>query len=157
MEDFANKLTKFLENNRLNDLLNNSDLIDQVNCNYNEYISNEQLIKSGNESENTYQKILLTKSDKFDIYLFIWYPNCSTEIHDHAENGCFMKLLEGKLQETIYDTIFYKKQSTNTLSKGEYKYISNKLGYHTIKNLSSISVSIHIYSPPNHKTKYFSN
>ena len=149
MEEFGKNLTTFLENNKLNDLLNTTELIDQINCNYNEHISEN--------SENTYQKILLNKSDKFDIYLFIWYPNCSTEIHDHAENGCFMKLLEGKLQETIYDTIFYKKQSTNIISKGEYKYISNKLGYHTIKNLSSISVSIHIYSPPNHKTKYFTN
>jgi len=149
MEEFGKNLTTFLENNKLNDLLNTTELIDQINCNYSEHISEN--------SENTYQKILLNKSDKFDNYLFIWYPNCSTEIHDHAENGCFMKLLEGKLQETIYDTIFYKKQSTNIISKGEYKYISNKLGYHTIKNLSSISVSIHIYSPPNHKTKYFTN
>lgn len=158
MEDFANNLTIFLENNNLNDLLKNSDLIDQINYNYDEHVSNVPIMcPNSNDSETTYQKILLFKSDKFDIYLFIWYPNCSTEIHDHAENGCFMKILKGKLQETIYDTIFYKKQSKNTISEGEYKYISNKLGYHTIQNLSSISVSIHIYSPPNHKTKYFSN
>ena len=65
MEEFGKNLTTFLENNKLNDLLNTTELIDQINCNYNEHISEN--------SENTYQKILLNKSDKFDIYLFIWY------------------------------------------------------------------------------------
>ena len=49
--------------------------------------------------------------------------------------------------------LFYKKQSTkiNYITNFTYKYISNKNELSiSIKNLSSISVSIHIYSPPNH-------
>jgi hypothetical protein len=34
-------------------------------------------------------------------------------------------------------------------------FMSNDIGFHSIQNnYNNISISLHIYSPPNHKTKY---
>ena len=43
------------------------------------------------------------------------------------------------------------------LDKNSIGYIDNNLQYHNMINYTNnVAVSLHIYSPPNHNTKYFS-
>ena len=89
-----------------------------------------------------------------DIYLFKWRTIKNIGIHDHAKNGCMMILLNGKLEETIYNHSLYKIKK-NIYSGFNISFINNKIGLHDIKPLK-YSNSIHLYYPKNHNTKYFS-
>jgi len=45
---------------------------------------------------------------------------------------------------------------TNLIKEGHISFMCNDFGYHSIKNdTEDIVFSLHIYSPPLHKTKYF--
>ena len=83
-------------------------------------------------------------------------PNQKSTIHNHSENGCLFKILKGNIQENHYNTDNLKKISQKILSINDVNYISNNMYYHQMINLDNdITVSLHIYSPPNYKIKSF--
>lgn len=110
--------------------------------------------KCKNIEGKKYHKEKIFSNNYCDIFIITWFSE--SVIHDHAENGCIFKLLEGKLNESFYkkengklihikDTI-YEKNSTG--------YIDNNIGYHKITNLlTNPSYSINIYSPSKYKCK----
>lgn len=103
-----------------------------------------------------YSKTKVFENADFEIFVITWDKNQSSPIHDHSDNGCYMRILEGKLIEDIYDSQnFTKKIKSNELKSGFVGYIHNNIGYHRIINPSTteIAVSLHIYSPPNHLVK----
>ena len=110
-----------------------------------------------------FQKIMTNSNVKrripfpiFDVYYFKWQPFNRTTIHDHAKNGCLSKILSGDLTELIYDRENLKRPIKFVHHKlNNVNYIDNKIGYHKIKNNDDITISLHIYSPPKFKTKYF--
>ncbi len=108
-------------------------------------------IKYINFDNNKYNRIKLDNysNDKFELILICWSKDQTTKIHSHSENGCLMKILEGEIEEIIYDN------KINFINKNIYKkdnvtFIHNDLGYHKIK-ANKNSISLHLYSPPNYK------
>ena len=92
---------------------------------------------------------------EYEIYLIIWDYNSKTPIHDHADNGCWLKVLDGKIHEKKYsDTL--NLLYDNVYENGDISYMNNNVGFHSIINSDKISYTLHVYSPPNHKTIYFS-
>ena len=89
-----------------------------------------------------------------DIYFFKWRVIKNIGIHDHAKHGCMMVLLNGRLEETIYNKSLCEIKK-NIYSGFNISFINNKKGFHDIKPLES-SHSLHFYYPKNHNTKYFS-
>lgn len=146
--------------------MNISNLIKNINNNFNKnklidlipYIQNYNSTdykKYINLKKNAYNRTLIYKNYDFDIYLITWDKKCKSKIHNHSENGCIVKVLEGSLIENIYNKEL-EKVKTNILPKKSVSFISNNIGFHNIINdTDNISMSLHIYSPPNHKTKYF--
>lgn len=101
----------------------------------------------------TRNKIYL--SFNIEVLILTWKAGYETLPHDHAKNGCWLKVLKGNLSETRY-TKDLEERSLKQLSEGEVSFMSNEYGYHSIHNYTDEVVSsIHIYSPPLHKTKYF--
>lgn len=100
----------------------------------------EQFVAFKND---TYSSKTLCRIDNFEIRLLCWKPFQETLKHPHPENGCLMKILQGKLIEEK----FIKNNSIKTV------YTKDEVGYikayetHTLKNLEANSVSLHIYSP----------
>ena len=110
-----------------------------------------------NNTNNNYNKELINKNEDFDMYIITWNKYKESSIHDHSVNGCIYKVLHGTLIEELYNNNL-KQIQKNILHKDTIKYIDNIIGYHKIINpTDDISVSLHIYSPPNYKTKYHSN
>ena len=101
--------------------------------------------KWSNYSNKSYKRNLVYRDNEIEILLLCWKPEQETPIHDHAENGCIVKILEGKLTETIY---MKEEQDIHEIEKGEITYLDNSIGIHKIKNNNVCSVSLHIYSPP---------
>ena len=106
-------------------------------------------------NEKNYRKFLLYQNKKFDIYLIDWKEKSESYIHNHPNNGCIFKILNGKIEEEIYSKKldFVK---TNSYFINDCGYIDDSLGYHKMKNLNNTNTfSLHIYSPPNYKMTNF--
>ena len=62
--------------------------------------------------------------------------------------------LQGQLEENIYTGQLDFIESSKC--KGDISYIDDTIGYHSVSNNDTInSISLHIYSPPLHKTDYY--
>jgi len=108
------------------------------------------------DSKSEYLKCVYPSSYTQQLYAIIiisWKKNKYIKIHDHADNGCTFKVLEGSLTETIYDNKL-NKLHTNNLMTGSVTSLHNKIGYHSITTNDSKSYSLHIYSPYNYKTNF---
>jgi hypothetical protein len=96
-------------------------------------------------------------SSNIEVFILSWKAGYETLPHDHSKNGCWLKQLRGRLTETFYSKELERLNSKD-VNQGQFSFISNDMGYHSIKNdTEESSFSIHIYSPPMHNTKYFSN
>ena len=105
-------------------------------------------------NENKYNRIKIFENEKIDIYIITWNKNQKANIHDHSENGCWLKVLKGKLTENLYNNNL-KLIKINILNENEISFMKNDIGYHSIiNNEDDIAISLHIYSPPNYKTKF---
>ena len=120
----------------------------------NEYISNDYLQYLSFDTLK-YKKNLVYRDNDFEIFVVGWRPKQSTKIHNHSENGCLFKILEGSIVEQLYDKDM-KLLGHKLLKKDMNSYIHNSRCYHSMNNISlTNSVSLHIYSPPNYEIKKF--
>ena len=152
--------TELLSNINKNELLsnnkNNKNNISTLKSIVERYVGTDwnNYIKINKEKYNR-SKVLSNKY--FDIYIITWDKYQKSYIHDHSDNGCLYMVMLGNLTESIYKKdssklYLYDKQ---ILNKNKCEYIHNDFGFHSINNNSdSISVSLHIYSPPKYKTNY---
>ena len=148
MDSIYNKLL-----NRYKSNYDSSRLLDLTNIIV-EYNSDDwkQYIKFNNMK---YNRIKLNKysNDVFEFVLICWSPNQESPIHNHPTNGCIMKVLDGSLEETLYDTNM-NMLGMSIYNKNNTSYIDNMKGIHKIKS-NDFSVSLHIYSPPNYISKCY--
>lgn len=104
----------------------------------------------------TYTRTLVIRTEELDVYVISWRKGQKTQIHDHPEHGCLLKVLAGKLVETLYsrtdDDI--SPLVARQLTVGSVGYREGDLILHRIE-AEEESVSLHIYSPPLFKTKYY--
>ena len=102
--------------------------------------------------ESHYKKNLVFRDNNFEMFIVCWNKKQGSLIHDHADNGCVLKILKGKLTEYRYTTDTLELKELSCLPKDTISYIDNELGYHKIMNdTKSETVSLHIYSPPKYE------
>ena len=103
--------------------------------------------------KESYNRILLSRQDRYEIYLLCWKKNQKSHIHDHPENGCLLKVLNGALEERRFNVDPLDKTvkiiSTKILDKDSISYLEGDQIVHQIWALED-SVTLHIYSPPGH-------
>ena len=111
--------------------------------NLNSFHSNEwiQYLKFNHQK---YSRNLVFENDFYKMYVLCWLPRQKTPIHDHPGNGCMFKIVQGELEETLYDGNS-NLLATKTHYVDDFTSIKNKL--HAMENKSNnYSVSLHIYS-----------
>lgn len=99
----------------------------------------------------SYARNYVVNTELFDILVLCWSPGQKTGIHGHPKDGCFVKILQGSIHETIYDS---DKQilRENTHSAGDIMFNHDSIGYHVLENPNDTgTISLHIYSPGNYK------
>lgn len=86
--------------------------------------------------------IIYTNNYKFEMFLLCWTPDQSSKIDDHSKNGCIMKVLDGNINETLYD---YKLNILNeyNIKQNYVSVINYHIGQHLIKT-PRYAVSLHI-------------
>ncbi|KAI1309938.1 Cysteine dioxygenase [Mortierella claussenii] len=69
------------------------------------YVSNEDDWKKyAHFDKNRYTRNLVDDGNgKFNLMILAWPENVGSAIHDHSGAHCIMKILDGELQETLYD------------------------------------------------------
>lgn len=118
-------------------------------------ITREDCYNYINVLNKSYSKTLVYKNEYYEIFIITWNKGQEAKIHNHSKNGCWLKIIDGIIQENIYDNDL-KLKKINIINKNEIGFMDDNIGLHSIHNLNNdISVSIHIYSPINHITKYF--
>lgn len=105
---------------------------------------------------DTYYKNLVFSNTEFELYVITWNKKQGTKIHNHADFGCLMKVLQGKVEETVYNSDDLSVKEKNQYRKNDISFISNRKGFHSIlNNEKEISVTLHLYSPINHKIRFY--
>jgi len=96
---------------------------------------------------------------KFNLILVCWNKGQKSTIHDHSDSHCFMKTMDGRLCESLYNWPTEEEKSSGApmqairnieLETGSVAYINDSIGLHRVGNVSSErpAVSLHVYSPP---------
>ena len=99
--------------------------------------------------DNKYKKNLIYRNENYEIFLICWKKNQFSGIHNHSDNGCLYKVLEGQLSEFLYDSCTLNLKESSNLNNETLGYIDDGIGYHKVGNESKEkAMSIHIYSPP---------
>jgi len=120
---------------------------------YLETYTNDDWKKYIDFDDSSYKRSMVYKNKLCDIYIISWKKGQKCKIHNHAINGCLMKILQGSLTECRYNKDL-NLISKSILKKNDISYIDNTIGYHNILSKED-SISLHIYSPPDHKTIFY--
>lgn len=97
-------------------------------------------------SDISYKRNVIYKSDIFEVVLICWKPGQKTIKHNHTENGCLFKVMDGIIHEKLYT---YTKEcyDLNIYSNKDVCYIDNNIGEHIMCNYSKKNtITLHIYS-----------
>ncbi|KAF9172218.1 Cysteine dioxygenase [Mortierella sp. AD011] len=79
--------------------------VDRVKALMSNYVSNEEdWRKYAHFDKNRYTRNLVDDGNgMFNLMILAWPETVGSAIHDHSGSHCIMKILDGELQETLYD------------------------------------------------------
>ncbi|XP_028518569.1 cysteine dioxygenase type 1 [Exaiptasia diaphana] len=123
------------------------------------YVSKEQdWRKYANYDPYRFTRNLVDEGNgKFNLIVLCWGEGQGSSIHDHTDSHCFLKVLDGKLKETLYhwptDSQEEKPlevKSTTFVQRDDVTYINDSIGLHRMENTShsDTACSLHLYCPP---------
>lgn len=157
LDDLIKELHQIFESDKVN--------IDYVKALMNMYKSNpREWKKYAKFDPHRYTRNLVDAGNgKFNLMILCWNTAQASTIHSHANSHCFMKVLEGQVNQELFDwpenddikemiprekSSFYKDQTI---------YICDEIGLHRIENPSHTdsAVSLHLYCPPFDECKCF--
>ncbi|KAI6661929.1 Cysteine dioxygenase type 1-like [Oopsacas minuta] len=96
---------------------------------------------------------------KYNMMILCWGESQVSPVHSHPDSNCFVKLLSGVMQETIFALPSTEPGSGSKklvvkgeqqLKKDEVSYIHDSIGLHAMENPSHTegAVTLHLYVPP---------
>mmetsp|Transcript_25342 Transcript_25342/g.37537 ORF Transcript_25342/g.37537 Transcript_25342/m.37537 type:complete len:236 (+) Transcript_25342:328-1035(+) len=117
------------------------------------------------EEKNYTRNLISTDGDTYTLLLLCWNPNKASPIHDHPCDGCWMRVLQGSINEKRYRNELNDGASCqgqgqehgqelvctqdSTFREGEQTFIDDQLGLHKVGNPGNeLAISMHLYSPP---------
>lgn len=125
----------------------------------------EEFQKFATWKNNSYTRNCLARQNHFEFILLCWDKDASTPIHDHDGQNCWVYQAAGRISENRFTETAqgFKMENTAILNQGEISYMNDKMGYHSLKNVSEGSaMTLHIYVNPidrcrvyNQKTSQF--
>ena len=109
-------------------------------------------------NDDKYTRISVLSNDDIEVVLICWNNNQESDIHDHPENGCLLKVLNGSIKEELYDNNngILNFKSEDIRGCGNISYIEGTATLHNVINiLDDKTVTLHVYSPPNYTPKFY--
>lgn len=152
LRNLINSLNNYIINKQYNQLLLKNYVLNLLK---NTDFKIDDKYKSYN-LDNIYTKEIVHRNKLYSLEILSWGPYSKSPIHNHADFGCFMKVLNGSLKENLYNENLEFLKETK-YEKNDVTYINNNIGIHSIENNneSNMSYSLHIYFPGKYNTKYY--
>jgi len=107
------------------------------------------------------RNLIATDRATYTLLLLCWNPGQYSPIHDHPCDGCWMRVLHGRVRECRYKSSRDDEPdngsggglvctSDTTASAGDLVFIQDRLGYHKVGNPDPTqpAFTLHLYSPP---------
>ena len=147
MENLLSSLSKVSETSINSNIIKNIlEKTDIKNINYKDYISGYDLSK--------YNKIVI-KSKPLKIFLVTWPSQSILPIHQHNKYWGYIAVLKGLISESLYSYDDNDKvlsiHPSRSMKRGEIIYEPLNI-IHQLTNPSplDVSISLHLYYPPNY-------
>ncbi|GLD93592.1 hypothetical protein PINS_up002184 [Pythium insidiosum] len=108
-------------------------------------------------SKNYTRNLISTDHETYALILLVWNRGKYSPIHDHPCDGCWVKVIEGTVNEVQYkiaDSGRLEETSNIVLSEG-VTYMDDSIGLHKIGNPRDDvdAITLHLYSPPYEKCR----
>jgi len=106
---------------------------------------------------NKYNRNLVYSSENYQLLILCWQQEQFSSIHNHGGKDCFMYVVNGSIQENIYQlnqNVLIACQE-NIYKKNSNSYIIDSMGMHSIKCVSKQAATLHIYAKPIKKYNVF--
>jgi len=111
------------------------------------------------DKEKLTRNLVDTGNGKYNLILVCWEGGHKSTVHDHANCHCFMRQLQGSLDEIRYDWPDHDSKSEGAplreiarskLCCPRVSYMNDEIGLHRMENASQVerAVSLHLYCPP---------
>jgi len=106
------------------------------------------------KNKNYTRNLISTDNESYSLMLLCWNKNKFSPIHNHPCDGCWLKIIQGSIQEIRYNISDNKLNEiyNNKTSEGVF-YMHDSIGLHKIGNpdMNIDAITIHLYAPPFNK------
>lgn len=102
--------------------------------------------------DDIYMRHGIVKTDDFELILMCWNVEQQTPIHCHNGKDCWMRILQGRIEETVFerhhnDGLHLVKSQVYVA--GNLAHVNDRLGVHRLKNVGGEkAISLHLYAKP---------
>ncbi|MFT5050780.1 MAG: cysteine dioxygenase [Chlamydiales bacterium] len=103
---------------------------------------------------DTYSRNLIHRGRDYELLLLCWGEGHESPIHDHAQQSCWMAVLEGTFEEIHFGSPSGSDGApvegrTRRVSAGQVAYIEDEIALHLIRPVKGTEgVSLHLYAKP---------
>ncbi|TMW64910.1 hypothetical protein Poli38472_009077 [Pythium oligandrum] len=107
-------------------------------------------------SKNYTRNLISTDHETYALILLVWNRGKYSPIHDHPCDGCWVKVIQGTINEVQYQAQEGALvETSNVILSHGVTYMDDSIGLHKIGNPRDDvdAVTLHLYSPPYDKCR----
>lgn len=113
--------------------------------------------------QGSYTRNLVYRTDLYELLILCWQKGQTSPIHDHQGQDCWICVVEGTIEETVYHpttdngkNLILTKSDRIIYHQGDKSYLTNSnAGWHSIQPLSKQAITLHLYSLPIEKCRVY--
>ena len=107
----------------------------------------------------TYARNLVRGCPVYELLVICWEAGQASPIHDHQGQRCWMAVLDGTIEETLYSESAGRgplvRGPIRRYGPGSVAFITDEMGLHEIRSAGGPAVSLHLYSRPIRECRIF--
>ena len=110
--------------------------------------------------DDDYTRNCIARKKTFEFILLCWNPGALTPLHNHDDQDCWVYQVSGTVLEKRFKETEKGFEITNeqNLGAGKITYMHDRMGYHTIENVSSErAMTLHVYANPIDRCKVYND
>lgn len=102
-----------------------------------------------------YTRNLVARNEHYEMLILCWNPGQESPIHNHAGQNCWMAILDGRMEETLFSFPHGRTAGPLTARKsriyepGQVAFINDDIALHRVRPVAgSRGISLHLYAKP---------
>jgi predicted metal-dependent enzyme (double-stranded beta helix superfamily) len=106
-------------------------------------------------SPHQYTRNLVARNEHFEMIVLCWSAGQQSPIHNHANQNCWMAVLEGEISEVQFrvvssgEPIELVQGATKLYRPGQVTFINDDIALHRVAPVAAgAGISLHLYSKP---------